>query len=173
MLSTPRCSRLHVRDPIIVSRLGGVNHIQDQSPKWSRRRRYSVGPGITGLGTYCGRGTFASGYPEGDRTLTRRRQCGYGPSSCHPVPRNAAHRRPCLKVQTSIDGSFESDTVRCGTSRPSPQPATINANFYLKTIDADSQGMALWVFPRKIIGDAREEPVPSVTLHENGTGTEP
>lgn len=31
-----------MRDPIVVSRLGGVNHIQDQSPKWSLRRRADV-----------------------------------------------------------------------------------------------------------------------------------
>ncbi|MEO8469262.1 MAG: hypothetical protein ABI573_06300 [Chloroflexota bacterium] len=78
-----------------------------------------------------------------------------------------------LQVLTSLDGRFEF------RFRPAPDLRTFAhtnndyVNFQLMGIDANSQGIGQWAFPRKIVGDAWEEPVPSVTLHENGAGTEP
>ncbi len=78
-----------------------------------------------------------------------------------------------LQVQTSLDGKFE---FRFRPSQDLKAFAAANGdfvNFHLMGIDADSQGIGQWAFPRKIVGDGWEAPVPSVTLHENGPGTEP
>ena len=78
-----------------------------------------------------------------------------------------------LQVQTSPDGTFEFQF------RPSQDLKAFAAangdfvNFQVMGIDAESQGIGLWAFPRKIVGDGWEAPVPSVTLHESGPGTEP